>query len=364
MLVIYNLLNFAPNMRSIMNFEVSEYKDFYFNTVKRLMDTPSPSGYSREIAGVLEDIAAEEGCAIERTRKSCFILTVPGKDRSAAALGACAHCDTLGAMVRSVDGAGGIRFSVVGGPLLNTLDGEYCFVITRDGRRYSGTILSRSPSVHVYSDARSLPRDADNMYVRLDEDVRSAADVHALGIENGDYICFDPRTTVTDSGFLKSRFIDDKASVACLITAIHIMRRMGVTPPTDLNILVSMYEEVGHGAACVPPVSSMLAVDMGCIGKDLACTEHDVSVCAKDSGGPYDYELTSRLIELAKSASLPYVVDIYPFYGSDVGAMWRAGSDIPGALIGPGVHASHGMERTHTDAIFATIRLILLYFGV
>lgn len=347
-----------------MVFKPETIRDYCFSAVKRLMAVPSPSGYSREIAGLLREIAAEEGCAFEQTRKGGFILTYPGRD-SSRALGVCAHCDTLGAMVRSVGGKGEISFSVVGGPQLNTLDGEYCFIITREGKRYDGTILSRSPSSHVYADARSRARDTENMYVRLDECVNSEDDVHALGIANGDYICFDPKTVVTDSGFLKSRFIDDKASVACILTALHLMRAEGITPECDIKILISMYEEVGHGAAYVPEnLSSMLAVDMGCIGKDLSCTEHDVSICAKDAGGPYDYELTGRMIELAKTAGLPYAVDLYPFYGSDIGAMWGAGHDIPGALIGPGVHASHGMERTHADGLIATVRLILLYFGI
>ena len=236
-------------------------------------------------------------------------------------------------------------------------------VVTRDGRKYTGTVLSKSPSVHVYPDSKSRPRDAENMYVRLDEDVKCAADVRALGIKNGDYICFDTKTTVTDTGFLKSRFIDDKASVACLITAAKVMHDAGFVPENDIKIVFTMYEEVGHGGACMPPVREMLGVDMGCIGLDLSCTEHDVSICAKDAGGPYDYEMTSRLISLAKAAELSYAVDIYPFYGSDIGAMWRSGSDIPGALIGPGVHASHGMERTHFDAAANTVALILLYFG-
>ena len=187
----------------------------------------------------------------------------------------------------------------------------------------------------------------------------------ALGIENGDYICFDPKTTVTESGFLKSRFIDDKASVACLLTAVHIMHDSGFVPETDIVMLVTMYEEVGHGASYLPrDIESMLGVDMGCIGDDLQCTEYDVSICAKDSRGPYDYEMTSALVTLAKENGLSYAVDIYPFYGSDVGAMWTGGNDVPGALIGTGVHASHGMERTHWSGISNTVALILLHFGM
>ncbi len=347
-----------------MKIEKDEYRAYYTDLLLELMAAPSPSGYWREVMEVVKRRAEENGASFTLTRKGCGVITVKGAEEGEA-LGACAHCDTLGAMVRSAGADGGINFTVVGGPLLPTLDGEYCAVITGEGKKYSGTILSKSPAVHVYSDARTRERSAENMYVRLDEVVSSAEDVRALGIENGDYICFDPKTTVTDSGYIKSRFLDDKASVACLLTCVHILRDKGVVPPRDLKILITMYEEVGHGASYVPEgISSMLGVDMGCIGEDLSCTEHDVSVCAKDSGGPYDYALTKRLISLAKENGLSYAVDIYPYYGSDVEAMWRAGYDVPGALIGTGVHASHGMERTHLDGVFNTISLILLYFGV
>lgn len=347
-----------------MKINAEKYRAYYFDVVSRLLNTPSPTGYTREIMPLVQEIAGENGCSFRLTRKGCAVLTYPGADHTAP-LGACAHCDTLGLMVRSISADGGLCFTKVGGPQLPTLDGEYCTVITRDGRKYTGTILSKSPASHVFEDAATRTRDADNMYVRLDEVVKTAADVRALGIENGDYICYDPKTTVTPSGFLKSRFIDDKASVAALLTVTHILHEEKITPPHDLAILVTMYEEVGHGAGYVPEgITAMLGVDMGCVGLDLSCTEHDVSICVKDSGGPYDYDLTGRLASLAQENGLSYALDVYPFYGSDVGAMWRAGNDIPGALIGTGVHASHGMERTHWDGILNTLKLILLYFGV
>lgn len=347
-----------------MQFDVNDYRTYYTDLLCELMAVPSPSGYWREVMELVRRKAEENGASFSLTRKGCGIITVKGASEGEA-LGACAHCDTLGAMVRSVDAGGGINFTVVGGPQLPTLDGEYCTVITGEGKKYTGTILSKSPASHVYSDAKTRERSAENMYVRLDEVVKTAEDVRALGIENGDYICFDPKTAVTESGYIKSRFLDDKASVACLITCVHILHEKGIVPPRDLKILVTMYEEVGHGAAFIPDgICEMLGVDMGCIGEDLSCTEHDVSICAKDSGGPYDYAMTKRLISLAKENGLSYAVDIYPYYGSDVEAMWRAGYDVPGALIGTGVHASHGMERTHLDGVFNTVALILLYFGV
>lgn len=347
-----------------MELQKETYREYYFNVVQDLLQTPSPSGYYEPVMKLVKELAEKEGAVFSLTRKGCAILTIEGKDHTKA-IGACAHCDTLGAMVRSIGSDGSLQFTKVGGPILATLDGEYCTILTRDGRNYSGTFLSKSPAVHVFSDASTRPRDEENMYIRLDEVVKNADDVKALGISAGDYVCIDPKTCVTESGFLKSRFIDDKASVACLLTVAHILHEERIVPEYDLKFLISMYEEVGHGAAVVPQnLISMLAVDMGCVGDDMSCTEYDVSICAKDSGGPYDYPLTTKLIHLAKENNLQYAVDIYPYYGSDIGAMWRAGNDIPGALIGTGVHASHGMERTHFDGIYNTISLILLYCGI
>lgn len=347
-----------------MKFNPEKYKDFYFEVATRLLSTPSPSGYYKEVMEVVKEYALTFGAEFYLTRKGCGVITVKGKD-SSKTLGLSAHCDTLGAMVRGISGKGELTFTKIGGPQLPTLDGEYCTIITRNGQRFSGTFLSKSPSSHVYADSSAKPRDDANMYVRLDEVVKTADDVRKLGIESGDYICIDPKTTVTASGFLKSRFIDDKASVACFITLLKIIKDEELTPKHDVKMLITMYEEVGHGAAFVPDgIDTMLAVDMGCVGSDLNCTEYDVSICAKDSHGPYDYALTSSLIEMAKQNNLKYAVDIYPFYGSDIGAMWSAGYDIPGALIGTGVHASHGMERTHFDGIKNTISLISLYLGM
>ncbi len=342
--------------------DVSKYEDYYFNTALKIFNTPSPTGYYTEIANVLKSYADELGVLFERTNKGCFVFTLKGK--SEKALGLAAHTDTLGAMVRSFSGDK-INFTKIGGPLLSTFDGEYCTVITRSGKKYTGTFLSVSPSKHVYTDGDTLLHTEENMYVRIDEPVKCADDFKKLGIQSGDYIALDTKTTVTPSKYLKSRFIDDKASVVALLTVLKILKDYDVTPDYTVKILITMYEEVGHGASYVPAdIIKMLGVDMGCIGKDLNCTEHMVSICAKDSHGPYDYDFTNELIQLAQKNKLDYAVDIYPYYGSDVDAMWSAGYDIPGALIGTGVHASHGMERTHFDGIKNTISLILLYLGL
>ena len=265
-------------------------------------------------------------------------------------------------MVRSITNEGNIRFTSLGGPILPTLDGEYCKIRTRSGKTYTGTFLSESSAAHVFDDSSTRKRDEKNMVVRIDELVYSKEDVEKLDICSGDFIFIDTKTTITESGFIKSRFIDDKGSVSALIGLLEAMSRQKIVPSYTTKIIISTYEEVGHGASYIPQdITEMIAVDMGCIGDDLGCTEEMVSICAKDSGGPYDFNMTTDLINLAKDNNIGYAVDIYPRYGSDVGAALRGGNNIRGALIGPGVNASHGMERTHYSAIENTMKLLYLY---
>ena len=332
------------------------FKEFAYE----LYAIDSPSGYTKKAIEFLENKAKSLGFETSRNQKGNLHVFVPGKDHSYK-VGVSAHTDTLGLMVRSINGDGTLRFTNIGGPILPTLDGEYCRIITRDGKVYTGTILSTSPAVHVFKDASTAPRNADTMIVKIDEIVKSKDDVLKLGIMNGDIIAIDPKTTFTESGFIKSRFLDDKISVCTLFEILNMIHDDKIELAHDTYFIVTTYEEVGHGAANLPEIDELLACDMGCIGQDLTCTEYDVSICAKDSTGPYDYEMVSKLIELAKREECQYAVDIYPFYGSDVGAALGAGHNIKGALIGPGVAASHGMERTHMQAIESTVKLLLAY---
>lgn len=336
-------------------------KEYFISLTKQVFNIDSPSGYTKNIIKFLEEECEKYGYSYERTAKGNLIITVKGK--TDYVIGLSAHVDTLGAMVRSVNQNGTLSFTPIGGPILPTYDGEYCHVITRDGKVFSGTFLSNSPAVHVFKDARDLPRDADHMHVRLDEVVKSNEDVKKLGIGTGDFIAVDPKTTITESGFIKSRFLDDKISVVILFTLLKYYHDNKVTPEKTLKIIVSTYEEVGHGASYVPKMDELIAVDMGCIGLDLNCSEYDVSICAKDSSGPYDFDITNALIAKAKENSLNYAVDIYPFYSSDVSAALKGGNNIKGGLIGPGVSASHGMERTHIEAIYNTFKLLISYIN-
>lgn len=335
-------------------------KEYVKTIAKQVLSIDSPTGYCQDVTNFVEETANSLGYKTQRSVKGNVLIYVPGT--SDKTIGVCGHVDTLGLMVRSIKADGTLAFTNIGGPIIPTLDGEYCRIITRDKKVYTGTILSNSPAAHVYKDASSASRECGTMHVRIDEVVKNKEDVQALGIENGDYIAIDTKTEITESGFIKSRFLDDKLSVACFFGVLKEMKDKNITPTNNVIFIVSTYEEVGHGSSHIPSeITELLAVDMGCVGEDLACSQYDVSICAKDSSGPYDYELTSKLVDLAKTNKLSYALDIYPFYGSDVSAALRGGNDIRGALIGPGVHASHGMERTHMQAVENTIALLMAY---
>ena len=339
-----------------MNFDINYFKE----VAHKIFNIDSPSGYSENINKVLIELLNELGYTATLTNKGNVALNVVGES-SEKTVATSAHVDTLGLMVRSINGDGTLNVTRIGGPQIATLDGEYCKIQTRFNQTYTGTILSNSASSHVYEDS-DKQRKENNVVVRIDEKVNSKKDVLDLGIQNGDYIFIEPKFMITESGFIKSRFIDDKASVCVILSVLKYLKENNLKPAYDTFIYFVNHEEVGHGAATVDEnITEFVTVDMGCIGKDLAGNEYAVSIAAKDSGGPYDYELTTRLIKLAKENNVNYVVDIFPYYGSDVGAAYRSGRDLKGALIGQGVHASHGMERTHLDGCINTMKLLTLY---
>jgi putative aminopeptidase FrvX len=334
--------------------------EYMINTIEKLVNIPSPSGFTKEVMAFVKEEAEGFGYSCEYIQKGGLIISVKGQTEETVGLSA--HVDTLGAMVRSITSGGMIKFALVGGYTMHSIEGSYCQIHTRDGRTYSGTILSKSPSVHSYDDARTLDRNEKNMEIRIDEIVNSKEDVLKLGINSGDYISFDPKFEYTKTGFVKSRHLDDKASVAVLLTLLKDLSKEKLVPKKNLKLVISNYEEVGFGASYIPEeITEFIAVDMGAIGDDLNGTEYAVSICAKDSSGPYDYELTNHLIHLAKDNKLDYVIDIFPHYGSDVSAALRGGHNIKGALIGQGIHASHGMERTHKTALENTLKLVKAY---
>lgn len=334
------------------------------NTV-RLLGIDSPSGYTENAAKYVQAQFAQMGYDAKITRKGGVLIDLGGEDAQDALLLE-AHTDTLGGMVAQIKGNGRLRITNVGGMNANNAEAENVRVYTRDGRVYEGTCQLHDPSIHVNGGYNDAKRSWDSVEIILDEDVRSQEDVKALGIEVGDIVCFDPRTRRTASGYLKSRFLDDKLSVGILFGFARYLKDNGITPARRVYGHVTVYEEVGHGGCASVPegVTEAISVDMGCVGDGLSCTERQVSICAKDSGGPYSYQVVGKLIEAAKKTGADYAVDVYPHYGSDVEATLRAGYDIRHGLIGAGVFASHGYERSHIDGVYNTLKVLCGYLDI
>ncbi len=333
---------------------------YILEQLKKLTAIPSPSGYTIEAARYAMDEFKRLGYEPKFTNKGCVLCSVGGEGNPILVS---AHLDTLGAMVAEVKGNGRLRLTRVGGLQANNVEAENAVVITRFGKTYTGCMQMNDPSAHVNTEYADQKRDFKGMQLVLDERVKNAEDVHKLGVAVGDYVCFDPRTVVTESGYIKSRFLDDKLSVAILLAFAKHVKESGAKLNRRVDLFLSVYEEVGHGCAAGFPedIQEVLCVDMGCVGEGLTCDEHQVSICAKDSAGPYDYETTTALIRIAKECGIDYAVDIYPSYGSDADAALSAGADVKHALIGAGVYASHGYERSHVDGVKNTFELLKAY---
>ncbi|OGO15804.1 MAG: peptidase M42 [Chloroflexi bacterium RBG_16_48_8] len=328
-----------------------------------LLEIPSPTGFTEQATQSIADSLEKLGLKPNPSLKGGLTAEFNGEsDMSPRAL--TAHVDTLGAMVKEVKPNGRLRLTKVGGFAWNTVEGESCRIFTRHGKVILGSLLIEHASGHIYGEGvGKIEREDANMEVRIDELTTSAEETRAMGIESGDFVAFDPRMVISENGFIRSRHLDDKAGVACVLSAVKAMSDSRIVPTQRTTLHFSNYEEVGHGATSgfPPDLTELVAVDMAVVGEGQNSDEFHTTICAKDNKGPYHYTLTKHLQDIAESAGIPYKVDIYPFYGSDGEAYWRAGGDVRVALIGPGVDASHNYERTHMDALIATCQLIVVY---
>ena len=349
-------------IQGIFKGAIMDYTQYSVSQIMNLCRIPSPSGFTAVAQEYLLKELRTLGFEPYLSNKGSVLVCLGGEGEH---LVLAAHVDTLGAMVRAIKGNGRLRFTKIGGYPENNIENENVTIHTRDGKTYSGTVYINGPAAHVYRDSGSSKRDDSTMEVVLDEVVKSKEDTQKLGITVGDFISLDPRAIHTESGFIKSRHLDDKASAGILLGLAAMVKDKELVLKRKVTLLFTMYEEVGHGATSGIPsdTTEMISVDMGAVGDDLETDEYKVSICAKDSGGPYDYQVTTELIRLAKEKNLNYAVDIYPFYGSDVEGALSAGYDIKHGLIGPGVFASHGYERTHTQGVENTLKLIAAYIA-
>ena len=342
-----------------------QYASYAAQQAAALLGVDSPTGFTdRAAAWVLE---AFQGLGFEArlTTKGGVLIDLGGQNVDDALLLE-AHTDTLGAMVAEVKSSGRLRLTPLGGMNANNAEAENVRVYTRQGKVLEGTCQLCNASVHVNGDYSSAKRCFDTVEVVLDAKADSREETIALGVQVGDIVCFEPRTRITETGYIKSRFLDDKLSVGILLGLAKYLHDKGVTPERRVYVHVTVYEEVGHGGAASVPagVTEAISVDMGCVGDGLTCTERQVSICAKDSGGPYSYQVVGKLIEAAKAEGADYAVDVYPHYGSDVEATLGAGCDIRHGLIGAGVYASHGYERSHVDGVYNTLKVLKGYLHI
>lgn len=329
-----------------------------YSTLKELVAIDSPSGFTQKASYYIHDLLEKYGWSPDYTNKGAVRCNL---GTQAPTLAIAAHVDTLGAVVADIAKDGTLRISKVGGLSLNGFEGAYCKIYTLEDKIYTGTLLLDNPATHVNKDLNSTQRSLYNMHIRLDEEGSSKEEIEKLGIRVGDFICFDTNYQELPSGYIKSRFMDNKAGCYVLFELAHQIKAKGWEVP--VQIFFSNYEEVGHGGTCgyADSIKELLVIDMGVVGNGTSGEETACSICAKDSSGPYDYEMRKNLVQLAEQNTIPYRLDVYPFYGSDGSAALRAGKDYRVGLIGPGVSASHGVERTHGKGIQATIDLCMAY---
>lgn len=345
--------------------KTKKYVEYMVEETKKILAIDSPSGYTADVADYVMKAYQKLGYEPKPTTKGGVLVALGGKDKKNAVMLE-AHIDTLGAMVAEIKSNGRLRVTPVGGMNANNAEAENCRIHTRFGKKvYEGTLQLANASIHVNGDYNDKKRTFDETEIVLDEKVHSREDVEALGIMTGDIVCFDPRTTVTESGYIKSRFLDDKLSVGILLGYARYLKEENVTPERMIYQHITVFEEVGHGGAASIPegVTEVISVDMGCVGDGLACEETQVSICAKDSHGPYHYDVVTGLIAAAKREELDFAVDVYPHYGSDADVALTAGYDVRHGLIGAGVYASHGYERSHVDGVKNTFKLLCAYLG-
>lgn len=344
----------------------NEETHYMLEQLKAVLAADSPTGYTRHAAALVYHALQALGFAPQYTNKGGVLVRLSDGEPSERGNGILleAHLDTLGAMVAQVKDNGRLRVTPLGGMNANNAETENVYVVTRDGKVLEGTLQMKNASVHVNGEYNKTERNWDNLEVLLDEETRTKEETEKLGVMTGDIVCFDPRTRITSRGYIKSRFLDDKLSVAILLGYARHLSQGGKTK-RPVHCHITVFEEVGHGGSASFPVgvSEVLSVDMGCVGEGLACRETQVSICAKDSGGPYHYDVVSKLIEAAKRENIDFAVDVYPFYGSDAEAGLRAGHDVRHGLIGSGVYASHGYERSHVKGMENTLNLLKAYLG-
>ncbi len=339
-----------------MQFDISRI----IKILRDIIEISSPCGFTYDVSNYIQDFIRGLGFNDIKKHRDSVYIKINGRESRHIPF-VCSHFDTLGAMVSSIHERGRLGFTKIGFYHLSVIENENVWVITSSGERYRGTAVYKKPTTHVFTHQElDEKRSLDNMEIRLDTESQTKKDLEKTGIRVGDYIAFDTRFEHTETGFIKSRYLDDKASVAIMLYALELISKL----PPEERIMSYFYfsdlEEIGYGVNMRIPdeCNLVLAMDMGAVGKDLKTDEFKVSICVKDAVIPYSYKVNQYLLELCKKNDLDFAFDVYPHYGSDIMPVLNAGYGGDFALFGPGVAASHSYERTHEKGLYNTMALL------
>lgn len=332
------------------------------NILNEILQIPSPSGYTDQIVQHVGEKLNQWDIYFELTRRGAIRARLRG-ERKNPTRAIIAHLDTLGAMVKNLKPNGRLEVTPIGTWSSRFAEGARVTIFTDVGPK-RGTILPMKSSGHTYNEeVDSMPVAWENVELRVDEHVETYQDLWDHGFRIGDFISIDTDPEYTQSGYLNSRHLDNKAGVACLLAAAKTVIDSGRIPSVESYMLFTISEEVGSGASAVlhGDVSEMVSIDNSTVAPGQNSLERGITICMKDSSGPFDYHLTHKLIDLCEDHHLPYARDIFKFYRCDAASALEAGNDIRTALVCFGCDSSHGYERTHIDSLVALTELLCHY---
>ncbi len=340
-------------------------KDYLVDILKRLLAIPSPSGMTDEIVRMVCDELDTLDIPYKLTRRGAIRARIAGAKRTPARA-VVGHLDTLGAMVKGLKKNGRLSIVEIGTWSSRFAEGARVHIHTETGNVYEGTVLPLKASGHCYNEeVDQQPTTWSNLEVRIDEICSTIEDLWNLGIRIGDYVTFRTALETSSSGFMNSRFLDDKAGVATMLAAAKALKSQQIEPDLDCFLLFTISEEVGVGASHIlrGDVAEMVSVDNGTIAPEQNTCEFGVTLAMKDAGGPYDTHLTRHLIDLCQSNTIEFSRDVFLHYRSDAAAALEAGNDIRTALVCFALDASHGYERTHVASLLSVATLVALYIA-
>ena len=337
--------------------------DYVQDVLVHLLRTPSPTGRTDEVVQYVGELLLDLGMDVTVTRRGLLNATLPGR-RTRPDRAVVVHADTIGCMVTRLKDNGRLEVTQLGTHSARFAEGAHVTIFTDSDRTHTGTVLPLKSSGHQYGDEVDTQGVGWPLVeVRVDEPVSDALGLQSLGLQVGDFVALDANPTITSAGYVKSRHLDDKAGIAAALGAFKSLLDARVTPLVSAHLLVTIAEEVGHGAThgLDTDVAEMIAVDNAVVAPGQQSREECANIAMLDSTGPFDYHFSRRLLALCDEHGVPNRRDTFRYYRSDAASAVEAGLEMRTALVGFGVDSSHGHERTHLDGVKHVAELLSLY---